>query len=562
MKLILKYLKPFAFAAIVSIVLLFGQSGMELFLPRFMSDIVDTGIMKGGVKEPLPLAISGKSLAELNNAGLSGMIGKFEQAFERVSVAPDGFPDFNVETDYVVKPEVLEAARNAPPYGEPNMTYATYVSAIIILRTGEWRPELDFEKNGVLYSQMAAQYTRDLYEELGADKVAIQQKSILSIGLIMLAITLAGALITVGNGYLTAKISTGIGRKLRRDVFTKVQTFSPSEFDKFSTATLITRCTNDVQQVQMVSMMGLRMIVSAPIMGVGGVVMALNTSLQMSWVVAVAVLLLLLLQVAIFSRVTPKFEIMQKLADRLNLVTRETLTGMMVIRAFGNEEREYDRFETANRDIRNTNRFVQRVFAVMQPTMQFILGGVQLVILLLGSRLISANNLQVGQMMAFSQYVMQIIMSFMMIGMMFMMIPRALVSAKRLQEVLDSDTSIRDPEPDSVKTLEGHASGELTFNNVSFKYQDAEACVLENISFTAKAGETTAFIGSTGSGKSTLINLIPRFYDVTEGSITLDGIDIRELSVHELRENLGYVPQKGILFSGDIASNLSFGKED
>ncbi|MDR0818559.1 MAG: ABC transporter ATP-binding protein/permease [Oscillospiraceae bacterium] len=552
MKLIFRYLKPFLIPAAISIALLFAQNIADLFLPRYMSQIVDIGIMQGGVTEAIPAAMSARAMEELSKyADLAG-------AYEHTTTAPSDFPDFDTARDWVV-------AADAETQQKYFREYTKAVIAVRAIQAGSPIPEIsenDWVINGLQYTQTGAQFSRDLYAEIGANKHTIQQRSILQTGLIMLAITLFTALITVLNGFLTAKISTGIGRHLRHDVFTKVQSFSPSEFDHFSTATLITRCTNDVQQVQMVAMMGLRMVFSAPIMGVGGIVMAVNTSATLSWIVVVAVILLLLLQVVIFGKAIPKFEIMQKLQDKLNLVTRETLTGMMVIRAFGNEERELGRFEEANREIRDTNRFVQRLFAIMQPTMNFIMGGTTLVVIFLGSQLVAANNLQVGQMMAFMQYVMQIIMSFLMIGMMFMMIPRALVSAKRIQEVLGKDTSIHDKPEGELQTLGGRAIGELAFNNVSFKYQDAEACVLENISFTAKSGETIAFIGSTGSGKSTLINLIPRFYDVTDGSITLDGVDIRDISVHELRNNLGYVPQKGILFSGNIESNLNFGKED
>jgi ATP-binding cassette subfamily B protein len=282
----------------------------------------------------------------------------------------------------------------------------------------------------------------------------------------------------------------------------------------------------------------------------------------MSWIVVVSVILLLLMQVFMFSKVVPRFKLMQKLRDKLNLVARESLTGMMVIRAFGNEHREEARFGEANDAIRKNNRYVQMIMAVQNPLIQFLLGCTTLAVFYFGTRAIDAGQLKVGQMMAFTQYVMQIIQSFMMISMMFIMIPQALVSANRLKEVLDTNSKITDKPKGQLKTLAGRAKGQVEFRDVTFTYQDAEAPVLANISFTAKAGEMTAFIGSTGSGKSTLINLIPRFYDATGGSITLDGVDIRDLSIKELRDNLGYVPQKGVLFSGDIGSNLSFGKED
>ncbi|MDR0445719.1 MAG: ABC transporter ATP-binding protein/permease [Oscillospiraceae bacterium] len=599
MKLILKYFKPFIFMAAVSIALLFCQNISELYLPRLMSSMIDTGIIRGGIDETAPRAMSDDAMnfitqfmTEENAEYFRGVYLKTDERAQVPKEAADSFPLLGAEKSGWA----LRDAKNIPERAAAVFSDAAYDASILVyqwyFKTGDIAKELDITKltieeliaadltsyepppmpedmPGGMPQVPAAQkfsvgtsFDRVFYAELGASAHSVQQASILSIGASMLGITLLVIGVTVLNGFLSSRISTGIGRNLRHDLFKKVQTFSPSEFDSFSTASLITRTTSDVQSVQQVAMMSLRMILSAPIMGVGGIIMALRLNLGMSWIVALSVVLLLLVQVIFFSRIIPKFTIMQKLRDKLNLVARENLTGMLVIRAFGNEAREEERFEQANNDIRKTNRYVQIMMTIQQPIIQFLLGCTTITVMYFSVRAIDGGRLDVGQMMAFTQYVMQIIQSFMMISMMFIFVPQALVSAKRIQEVMSADTKITDQPPEKIKTLGKRADGTITFNNVSFKYQDAEAHVLEGISFTAKAGEMTAFIGSTGSGKSTLINLIPRFYDVTEGQITLDGVDIRELSIHELRENLGYVPQKGILFSGDIASNLSYGKED
>ncbi|MDR0906340.1 MAG: ABC transporter ATP-binding protein/permease [Oscillospiraceae bacterium] len=603
MKLILKYFKPYLLMAVVSIALLFAQQLLDLQLPQYMGNMVDTGIMRGGIEEPVPRALSADALAFVT----SFMTEADAEIFTAV-YSPEGgstaelrkdFPSIS-NGDYVLKFSgdplvrpgqiygiaaveistrfgILTATEN-PGVAPDKLTNISKIAGVnaqaelygkdlfsVQLPPDTEDPTKPFDPASVpptMQTEIGSTLTRLFYRELGAEMNAIQQKTILKIGIIMLSITLGGMAITIGNGFLSAKISTGIGRNLRHDVFAKVQTYSPAEFDHFSTATLITRCTNDVSRVQQVAMMALRMILSAPIMGVSGVVKALQTSRDLSWTIAVTVILLLGMQFFMFSKVMPKFQIMQKLTDKLNLVTRESLTGMLVIRAFGNEAREIARFDEANGNIKNTNLYVQRIMQFMQPLMGLVNGLTSLTILFLGARLVDSGSLEVGKMMAFSQYVMMTVQAFTMIGMMFIMIPQSLVSARRIAEVLDKDTEIQDKPANEIRTLSGKAKGEVIFDNVTFKYPNAEASVLENISFTAKIGEMTAFIGSTGSGKSTLINLLPRFYDVTDGKITLDGVDIRDLSVIELRENIGYVPQKGILFSGDIASNLSFGKED
>jgi len=398
------------------------------------------------------------------------------------------------------------------------------------------------------------------YSELGIDLSTLQRNYILKAGLYMLLVTLIGAAAAIGVGFFASRIGSDAARMMRRDIFRKVESFSLEEFDRYSTASLITRTTNDVTQVQMVIIMGLRMMARAPIMGIGGIIMALQKSVSLSWIIALAVIIMIGVIAVIFTIAIPKFKLMQKLTDRLNLVTRESLTGIMVIRAFSNQEHEEKRFEEASRELRDNNRFVNRVMTVMWPSMMLIMNLSSLVIMWAGAHEIERSAMQVGDMMAFIQYAMQIIMAFLMIAMMFVMLPRAMVSATRINEVLDVEPSIQDKKNPAV--LGSKVRGEIVFRNVSFRYKGAETDALHNISFTARPGETTAIIGSTGSGKTTLVNLIPRFYDATEGEITIDGIPVQELSQEKLRSIIGYVPQKTNLFTGTIESNIRYGKEN
>lgn len=409
-------------------------------------------------------------------------------------------------------------------------------------------------------SQTAAILVKMYYNELGMDTAWIQSQYILKIGAYMLGLSLIAVAAAVAVGFMSSKIAAGAAQTLRRDIFKKVESFSQTEFNRFSTASLITRSTNDITQLQTLITMGIRMICYAPIMGIGGVVMALRQNVSMSWIIALAVVVLMAMIGIVFSQVMPKFKIIQSLVDRLNLVMRENLNGLSVVRAFGNQEFEANRFKTENTKVTKNNLFVNRTMVFMMPMMMLIMNGVSLLIVWVGAHQIALSAMQVGDMMAFMQYAMQIIMAFLMISMMFIMIPRASVSGDRIAEVLAVDPIIKNPE--TPIHFPGNTPGKLVFDHVGFKYDGAEEEVLHDISFTAKPGETTAFIGSTGSGKSTLINLIPRFYDVSAGTITLDGTDIRTVSLQELRDHIGYVPQKGVLFSGTIDSNLRYGRPD
>ena len=411
-----------------------------------------------------------------------------------------------------------------------------------------------------MISQGAVLYVKAEYKAIGMNTDSIQTNYVLLSGLKMLSLALASMLATILVGFLASRVAASLGRELRGRIFRKVVSFSNAEFDRFSTASLITRSTNDIQQIQMLFVMLLRIVFYAPILGIGGVLKVLNTNTSMAWIIAVAVMAILTLVLVLFAVAMPKFKIMQKLVDKLNLVTREILTGLPVIRAFSTQKHEEKRFDDANQDLTRTSLFVNRVMTFMMPVMMLIMNGISILIVWTGSHGVDTGAMQVGDLMAFIQYTMQIIMSFLMISMISIMLPRASVSAERIQEVLETDPMIREPE--QAQSFDQSRKGVLEFRNVSFHYPNAEGDVIHHVTFTARPGQTTAIIGSTGSGKSTLVNLIPRFYDVTEGEILLDGVDIRQVSQHDLRARIGYVPQKGVLFSGTIASNLKYGRPD
>ena len=411
-----------------------------------------------------------------------------------------------------------------------------------------------------ILSQGAVTIVKLEYEAIGIDVGKIQNNYIAIAGIKMIGLAIVGMIAAIIVGYLASRIAAGTSKNIRGKVFEKVVGFSNAEFDKFSTASLITRSTNDIQQVQMLLVMMFRMVLYAPILGIGGIIKVTNTETSMAWIIAVAVGTILVLVGTLMIIAMPKFKSMQKLVDRLNLVTREILTGLPVIRAFSRERHEEKRFDIANKDLTSTNLFVNRTMTFMMPIMMFVMNGITLMIIWFGGKGIDSGNLQVGDMMAFIQYTMQIVMSFLMLTMVSIMLPRAAVSANRIMEVLDTESLINDPK--DKKSFNAAKKGVVEFKNMSFRYPNAEEDVLEDINFTAKPGETTAIIGSTGSGKSTLINLIPRLYDATEGEILIDGVNVKDVSQHDLRAKIGFVPQKGVLFSGTIDSNIRYGKQE
>ncbi len=590
-----RYLKPYLGLLLVGVALLFGQAMLELTLPNYMSDIVNVGLQQGGITQAAPEVIDSDAMAmmqmfmsEEDRALVDAAyqpLGEREDADKLKETCPNaGDEDLALAADpengvndafnraaYALvnmmeelapadsSAETEEQASGTLDAGAMAQLTAMLQSGALdeqlneAIATAAVTPESMLEQTGVVL-------TKSFYTQLGADTDAIQTSYILKVGLRMAGLAILLTVCAISAGFCMARLGAGVGRDLRRDVFRKVSYFNNNEMDQFSGASLITRSTNDITQVQNFLSIGLRMMCFAPIMGIGGLIMGLSKCLNLAWVLALALIVMLGLILTLFAVAMPRFKKMQTLIDRLNLVSREELSGLMVVRAFSNQPFMQNRFEKANKDLTGNTLFVNRAMATMMPFMMLVMNGLSLLIVWFGGKQIAASNLQVGDMMAFIQYAMQVIMSFLFISMMFIMVPRASVSAERINEVLTCESTVADP---AQPTEMNHpVKGVVEFKDVSFRYEGADANVLEHVSFTARPGETVAFIGATGSGKSTLVNLIPRFYDATEGSITVDGVDVRQLRQKDLREAIGYVPQKGLLFSGTVATNLRYGRAD
>ena len=613
MKNLFKYAASYWKAMIAIVLILVVQAYCDLSLPAYTSDIVNVGIQQGGIEDEVPRQIATEEMEKLllfvseddqqtvmdayteDNTSykkeayvLKDSVAEEENTMENLKdilqipmMMTSGIESGSVTTKQMedkLKAQMSQGmAQSMPqgadqtmpegmPQGESQAVSLDDMSMFDLLKMlpAEQRAtmvekieEQMSEMPDTILDQAAVSFCRSAYKDLGMDMDQTQIHYLLKTGGQMAALALLGMVASIMVAFLASRVGASAGRDLRSGVFHKVVGFSNNEFNHFSTASLITRSTNDIQQIQMLIVMLLRMVLYAPILAIGGVLQVMKTNVSMSWIIGLAVIIIAFVVLLLFLVVMPKFKVLQNLVDKLNLVTREILTGLPVIRAFSTEKHEEERFDDANRTLTKTNLFVNRAMTFMMPVMMLVMNGVSVLIVWTGAHGISDGKMQVGDMMAFIQYTMQIIMGFLMLCMISIMLPRAAVAADRVEEVLKSETMIHDPKQEKHFPEDG--KGVLTFDHVSFRYPGADEDVLEDITFTAKLGETTAIIGSTGSGKSTLVNLIPRFYDVTSGDITLDGVYIREVKQHELREKLGYVPQKGVLFSGDIASNIMFG---
>ncbi len=572
-----RYVKDRWYYIVLILALLFLQAYCDLALPDYTSKIVNVGIQQKGIEDGVPEEIRKESMEKLFLFMSSREQTEVQECYtleNGIYTLKDIGKDQREELDKIFGLPMLavsgmsgdseQAAAMKKEMGLPGDADLFQVLRQIPEEQRARMFEEQMEKLGEMpesiVTQSAVVYLEQEYEQMGKDLDAMQTAYLVRSGVRMLGMAFLIMAAAVAVTFLSSRVAAYMGRNLRNQVYRKVISFSGAELNKFSTASLITRSTNDIQQIQMLATMIFRIVLYAPILGIGGIIKVFQTEVSMTWILALAVILILLVVLVLFRVAMPKFTLLQKLIDKLNLVTREILTGIMVIRAFSTEEHEEERFEQANRELTKTNLFVNRVMTFMMPTMMLIMNGITVLIVYNGAYAVDSGSMQVGNMMAFIQYAMQIIMSFLMITMMSIMIPRAGVSAKRINEVLETEVSIQSPQ--TVKHAERAVSGRVEFDHVSFAYPGAEEKVLSDITFTAEKGQTVAFIGSTGSGKSTLVNLIPRLFDVTEGTIRVDGVDVREMNLKELRDKIGFVPQKGVLFSGTIGSNIRYGRTE
>lgn len=563
---IFRNLAPYWKSVIIILALLAVQAFCDLAMPQYTSDIIDTGIQNGGIAYSVPQSVTQTDFKEAELFMTDEQAGLWKKSYD---LEEDGIYRLNISKKKditAVQNELLVPILiNYQLKDDERVQFIQAAKAGLagkdaVIQMQDKASQMIDSMGASLVSSMGVAYAKQCDANAGMDMNKIQLNYLLAAGGKMVGLALIMAAATVLVGLAASRVAAGVGMTLRGNLFKKVVGFSNTEMDKFSTASLITRCTNDVQQIQMVTVIMLRIVAYAPIIGIGGIIKVLNTGSHMEWVIGLAVLLIMGFVLVLTSIAMPKFKLMQKLVDKVNLVSREILTGLSVIRAFGREDEEEKRFDAANTELTKTNLFTNRVMTFMMPGMMFIMYVITVLIVWVSAHHIDAGTMQVGTMTAFMTYAMQIVMAFLMLTMLSIMLPRAAVAADRIDEVMKTVSSVENP--DNPVRVEDKAEGKVRFNHVNFRYPNAEDCVLENIDFEALPGQTTAIIGSTGCGKSTLVNLIPRLYDVTEGSITIDGTDVRDMSLEDLRGMIGFVPQKAVLFSGTIASNIKFGNSD
>lgn len=569
MKKVFKSFKPFIGVTLVAIALLFVQAFSDLKLPNYMSSIVNVGIQQSGIEHASPESFNEDGYRFIASLLPDAPKNEFQDAYHldsgvyKIDTSLDRKEVDLLVSDAITTLMLLDIEGQGGQGSievDVNIKDLYAATPLFEMMDKTEAYEKAQMKEETVRLQTGVMVAKLLYEDQGISTSSMQTNYIIKTGASMLAITLLGALAAISVSYVSAKIGAGFSRRLRNEIFSKVESFSSVEFNEFSSSSLVIRTTNDVTQVQQMVVMGIRMFFYAPIMALGGIYYINQTETSLTWIIVVACSIIAVLFLFVALVAVPKFKIVQKYVDRLTLVFRENLNGVMVIRAFGNKKFENERFDKSNTDSANLSRFINRIMSSMMPLLMFVMNLTTIAILWFGAEQVSAATMQVGDMMAFMQYTMQIIMSFLMIAMMFIFVPRAIVSLNRITEILDRDNVIVDPE--NPQNFNPEEIGLVEFNNVSFKYDGADEYILKDINFTAKPSQTTAIIGSTGSGKSTLVNLIPRFYDVSEGSIKVNGVDVREVKQFDLRESIGFIPQKGILLSGDVESNLKYGRPD